>query len=312
MLKIGNILADNPYILAPMAGYTDVAFRRVMTENGAGYAVSEMISAKALVFDSQKTREMLVTAPSEKIKCVQLFGRDPEDFERVIKSGELNGFDILDLNFGCPVGKIIRNGEGSALLKERMRLLKIVDVCAKNFPIVTAKVRAGFDEQSILPSSFYKDLQNAGAKLITVHGRTAEQMYRGLSNWDHVKRAKDAVTIPVAGSGDILTEQDAKNALSIADYVMIGRGAMYNPTLFAKLNGKKVSKYQLIISHLDYLSQYFDQHYASTSVRKFWGYYLKGVTNTHKLKVELMQATSTEEIKNLLAPFAQTIDLSES
>ncbi len=283
-----------------MAGYTDVAFRRLMTENGAGYAVTEMISARALVFDNQKTLDMLRVADSEKIKCVQLFGREPEDFIRVIKSGELRAFDIIDLNFGCPVGKIIRNGEGSALLKEPQRLLRIVEACADNFPVVTAKLRAGFDGHSILPSSFFKDLKRAGAAMITMHGRTAEQLYRGLSDWDHVKRVRDAVDIPVAGSGDILTVEQAKKALEIADYVMIGRGAMYDPAIFSHLCGGAPSKLELIYQHLSYLSEYFDDRYAATTVRKFWGYYLKGVRNTHKLKVELMQAESVASVKAAL------------
>jgi len=303
MLKIGNLTPDNPYIVAPMAGYTDVAFRRVMTEHGAGFAVTEMVSAKALVFDNQKTKLMLRTAESEKIKSVQLFGRDPEDFKRVLKSGDVDEFDIVDLNFGCPVGKIIRNGEGSALLKEPALLLKIVETCANNFPVVTVKLRAGFDEQSILPSAFFKDLERAGAKLITMHGRTAEQMYRGISNWDYVKRVKDAVSVAVAGSGDILTVEEAQNALKIADFVMIGRGAMYDPTLFDALNGKNTQRFEVIFRHLDYLSEYFDDKYASTTVRKFWGYYLKGLRDTHKLKVELMQTENVAKIKSLLSDF---------
>ena len=303
MLKIGNLSPKNPFIVAPMAGYTDVAFCRVMTEHGAGFAVTEMISAKALVFDNQKTKLMLRTAESEKIKSVQLFGRDPEDFKRVLKSGDVDDFDIVDLNFGCPVGKIIRNGEGSALLKETALLLKIVETCADNFPVVTVKLRAGFDEQSILPSAFFKDLERAGAKLITMHGRTAEQMYRGISNWDYVKRVKDAVTVAVAGSGDVLTAEDAQNALKIADYVMIGRGAMYDPTLFDALDEKKTDRFQIIFRHLDYLNEYFGDPYASTTVRKFWGYYLKGLRDTHKLKVELMQAENVAKIKSLLSDF---------
>lgn len=297
MRPIGKLLPANPYIMAPLAGYTDIAFRRLVTETGAAFATTEMVSAKALVFDNKKTADMLKTAPSEKIRCLQLFGKDPDDFEKVIKRGFADGFDIIDLNFGCPVSKIIKNGEGAAILLTPELALKIVEVCANNFGTVTVKLRAGFDEQNILPPSFFKALQSAGAAMITVHGRTATQLYRGNADWGYVFKAKDAVTIPVAGSGDILCAEQARCAARQTDYVMIGRGALYDPAIFGELAGIRLQKKDLILRHLDYLVQYFDETYACTTIRKFFGYYLKGVPNTHKLKTDLMFLTSAREIK---------------
>ena len=289
MLKIGKVQLNNNLILAPMAGYGDVAFRRLAKDYGAGLTVTEMISVKGLLYQGKKTIEMLEVAPNETPSCVQLFGSEPEEFYRAItECRELDNFDIIDINMGCPVPKVTKQGEGSALMKDPLRAGKIVEQCKKatNRP-VTAKFRLGWKDNT--SKEFAHIMQESGADMITVHGRTAEQMYRGDSNVDAVLELKNHINIPLTVSGDI-TEHNLDKYKG-ADGLMIGRGAIGHADIFSIIQGGKQEEiYPLIKKHIAYMQEHFsNEHYIVANMRKHFAYYLKraGVKGELKNKVNL-------------------------
>lgn len=321
----------NNLILAPLAGYTDIAFRRLCLECGAGLAVTEMVSVKGLNYKNRQTFAMLRTSEAEKVSCVQLFGSDPEDFRRALESGALDKFDIIDVNMGCPVAKVVRNGEGSALLHRPEVAAAIVRVLAESKKPVTVKMRSGFCDGEDIAVPFALEMQRAGAAMVTVHARTTAQLYSGRADFSIVRRVKEALDIPVAISGDIVSPETFAERADCADAYMIGRGALMNPNIFSLLqcgkmqevsggetqevhggelqeapSGELRDKYSLIKRHIEYLSEYFDEHYAVVTLRKFFAYYLKGEKGTKELKNSLMSATSLELVNKLLYNFFVT------
>ena len=214
-MKIGNFEFKNNLILAPMAGVTDVAFRSICIDFGADAGVTEMVSAKALSYDNEKTSDLLLTAPNEKIKIVQLFGHEPEIMAKICASSYLDKFDIIDINMGCPAPKIVGNGDGSALMKDIGLARQIVESCvqATNKPI-TVKFRSGYTKDSINAVEFAKMCEEAGAKAITVHGRTREQMYGGKVDLDIIRSVKHSVSIPVIASGDVVDKESFDYTMS--------------------------------------------------------------------------------------------------
>lgn len=298
--KIGNVVLKNNLILAPLAGYTDIAFRRLCLECGAGLAVTEMISVKGLNYRNKQTLDMLRTSNIEKPSCVQLFGSDPADFAQAMESGLLDKFDIIDVNMGCPVHKVVRSGEGSALLKNPARAAKIVETLARYGKPVSVKMRKGFFEDENIAVPFALAMQNAGASLVTVHARTTAQKYGGLADFETVGAVRDALDIPVVLSGDINSIESFNIRKPYADAFMIGRGALVNPSIFSLLSGhESAPKFPLIMRHIDYLSEYFDEHYAVVTMRKFFGYYLKGEKGVKDIKSKVYSADTIAELRAL-------------
>ncbi len=306
--KIGNVKLSGNLILAPLAGYTDVAFRRLCLECGAALAVTEMISVKGLNYRNRQTFEMLRTSEAENVSCVQLFGSDPSDFQAALGSGALDKFDIIDVNMGCPVAKVVKNGEGSALLHRPEVAFDIVRTLAKSGKPVSVKMRSGFFKDENLAVPFALAMQQAGAAMVTVHARTTAQLYSGLADFQTVRRVKDALSIPVALSGDIVSKQTFDERKDCADAFLIGRGALMNPSIFALLGGGELQKkYPLIKRHIRLLKTYFDEHYAVVTLRKFFSYYLKGEKGVKEFKSLIMSASSMDETCALVDKYLYSI-----
>lgn len=303
-MKIGKVELKSPVILAPLAGYGDIAFRRLCRNYGAALTVTEMVSAKGLCYGNEKTQRLLRLAPNESPSCVQLFGSEPECFHRALESGELDKFDIIDINMGCPVPKVTKCGEGSALMKDVARAADIVRACvsASGGRPVTVKHRAGFAETLVNAPEFAAKMQEAGAAAITVHGRTAAQGYGGKADWNIIAETVKAVSVPVIGNGDIATTEDVRFAVRECGCsgVAIGRGALGNPGIFSAFcdNPKETEPlYRVIEKHLDYALEYFDEDTAVKTMRKHIVKYLSGVQGVKELKAEIYNITKADELK---------------
>lgn len=288
-MKIKNVQFKNNILLAPMAGVTDVAFRAICIDFGADAGVTEMISAKALSYDNKKTADLLITAPNEDIKIVQIFGSEPDIMAQMCSSPYLEKFDIIDINMGCPAPKIVNNGEGSFLMTNIPLAEEIIRKCveATSKPI-TVKFRSGFDNNSINAVEFAQMCERAGASAITIHGRTRSQMYAGNVDLDIIKKVKESVNIPVIASGDVVDRLSYEKTLKYTkcDGVMIGRGALGNPAIFSQILGKDIeyNKYKIIKKHIEMLREYYPMSFISGHIRKHLLWYLKGEYNASEIK----------------------------
>ena len=314
MWKIGNVEIENKIVLAPMAGISNSAFRRIAKEMGVGLVVSEMVSDKAIYFGSQKTIDMLYMKDEERPISQQIFGSDKESFVYAAKYILKNMKpDIIDINMGCPVPKVATRAQaGSALLKNPDKVYEIVKavVDAVDIP-VTVKIRSGWDEKSINAVEIAKIIEKAGASAITVHPRTRAQGYSGKADWNIIKQVKENVTIPVIGNGDIKTCYDAKKMLdeTNCDAVMIGRGVLGNPWLIRDcidyLNGKEIKevtildRLNMVTKHLNYLLEFKPEKLAVLEMRTQIGYYLKGISKEYKQR--FMKVNTKEEFMNLVS-----------
>lgn len=304
-MKIGNINFKNNIILAPMAGVTDVAFRSICIDFGADCGVTEMVSAKALSYNNEKTKDLLVTANNEKIKIVQIFGHESEIMAKICASPELDKFDIIDINMGCPAPKIVNNGDGSALMLDINKAEEIIRACVKaTQKPITVKFRSGFDEDNINAIEFAKMCERAGASAITIHGRTRNQMYSGSVDLDIIKDVKNAVNIPVIASGDIVDFESCQRTLAYTkcDGVMIGRGALGNPKIFSDIlqKNKEFNKFEIINTHINILRKYYSENFINGHIRKHILWYLKGEKDCSMLKVKVSTEQPLDRVVEML------------
>ena len=310
-MKIGNIEFKNNVILAPMAGVTDVAFRSICIDCGADAAVTEMVSAKALSYNNERTEDLLVTADNERIKIVQIFGHEPDVMASICSSPRLDKFDMIDINMGCPAPKIVSNGDGSALMKDIGLASRIIKACvaSTNKPI-TVKFRSGYDDNSINAVEFARMCEESGASAITIHGRTRTQMYGGQVDLDVIKSVKEAVNIPVIASGDVVDKASMNRTLEYTgcDAVMVGRGALGSPEIFADLTGgdsSKIDRFQLITKHVAKLREIYPENFVSGHIRKHLLWYLKGYAGASKIKLQVSTEPSIDRVLEIIKEFMQ-------
>lgn len=301
-VKIKNVTLPSNVILAPMAGLSDLAFRDMCAFYGAGLVCTEMVSAKALSYSNKKTEELLFDQGITHPVAVQIFGHEPEVMAQAVKNPLLDKFDIIDINMGCPAPKIIRNGDGSALLNNFNLARKIIGACvaATDKPI-TVKFRIGFDLGENIAVEFAKMCESAGASAITIHGRTTKQGYSGQANLNAIAEAKKSVKIPVFVSGDCRSRADFERIMNItgADGVMIGRGALGSPEIFKEiLLGQEVnaSKFAQLEYHYETLKKWYGERAAVLSMRTHLASFLKGRKKSAELTKELLKMDNYEEI----------------
>lgn len=303
-LKIGNVVLPTNIIQAPLAGYTDFFYRENCLRFGAGLCFTEMVSAKGLYYGSEKTEELLKPGKTEKIKATQIFGSDADIMRAVCESETLAPFDIIDINMGCPVPKIYKNGEGSALMEKPKLAEKIVSECVKSGKVVTVKTRIGIHEGDKQVYELAKAVENGGASAITVHGRVKDAYYSGDVDFESIAKVKQSVKIPVIANGGVFDKRscDELKEKTGADGIMIARGSIGKPWIFAEVTGKetRVDVKKEMLNHLNALSSAFGEKYACTNFRKFFAYYLKGIPCKEQ-KIRLMTACSLAEINEIIS-----------
>ena len=298
-ITIGNITTENNVFLAPLAGYTNYPFRRLCNKYGAGLCYTEMVSAKGLKYGSENTKELLFTDKNEGMAAVQIFGNDPDIMRAACEHEALSPFPIVDINMGCPVPKIYKNGEGSALLENPVLAEKIVKECVKSGKIITVKFRIGVSPDKIITEEFAKRMEGAGASLITIHGRTKDKIYAGEANFKEIAKAKQAVKIPVIANGGVFSNEDAETLLKEtgADGVMVARAALFDPQIFCDLTGTPAeSKLQMFEKQLKWTGQVCDERFTTVFMRKMCAFYVKGMKGAAAFKDRLFQTQTPDEI----------------
>jgi tRNA-dihydrouridine synthase B len=319
MNAIGRVKIENPTVLAPMAGVTDLAFRLLAKEMGCGLVVSEMVSAKGLLYENCRTKDLIRIDQRERPTAVQLFGSLPAELAEAARRVAASGADIIDFNMGCPTHKIVRNGEGSALLRFPALAETILRemVNAVDVP-VTVKIRAGWDEDSINAVEIAQRAEQAGVSAIAVHGRTREQFYSGNADWGIIRRVKQAVTIPVIGNGDVRTVQDAERLLAETgcDGVMVGRAACGNVWIFRQIAGylrtgalppppSFAERAKTLLRHLDMLTELKGEHIAIREMRRHAVCYVKGFPKSAELRTRFNQSMKRDDFQQILDDYGK-------
>ena len=312
-MKIGNVEAGN-LILGPMAGFTDLPFRALCIEQGATFTYTEMISAKALFYKNRNTLPLLATSPGERPVAVQLFGNEPDLLAEEAAKLEDGPYDVFDINMGCPVQKVVGNGEGSALMREPKKVEAIITAMTKRLSKpVTVKIRKGFSEKEVNAVEIAKIAEGSGASAIAIHGRTREEFYHGKADRKIIAEVKKAVRIPVIGSGDIYTGKDAKEMFDETgvDAVMVARGARGNPWIFRQIRtyletGEEAKRPELnevrdmILRHVHLMIDFAGEDAAIRQMRKHVGFYVTGYRDAARMRREINRCTTLEEFENSL------------
>lgn len=313
-LRIGNVDLENNLILAPMAGVTDRSFRMLCKEQGCGLLYTEMVSAKAILYKNRNTRELLEVRQEERPIAVQLFGSDPEIVSDMAHQIEDGPYDIIDINMGCPVPKVVNNGEGSALMKNPRLVEELLSaLTGKVKKPVTVKIRKGFDDTNINAVEIARIAESCGAAAVAVHGRTRQQFYSGKADWDIIRKVKEAVKIPVIGNGDIFTPQDAKRMMEETgcDGLMVARGARGNPWLFGRINhyldtGEVLPEPEaaeigaMILRHAKLQAELKGENLGMKEMRKHIAWYTAGLPHSAAIRRACNTLETIEELENLL------------
>lgn len=316
-LQIGNVTLENNLILAPMAGVSDLPFRLLCREQGAGLVCMEMVSAKAILYKNRNTEELLTIDPKEHPVSLQLFGSDPDIISEIAKQIEERPFDILDLNMGCPVPKVVNNGDGSALMKNPRLAGEIIEKTARAIKKpLTVKIRKGFDDAHVNAVELAHIAQESGAAAVAVHGRTREQYYAGHADWDIIRQVKEAVSIPVIGNGDIRTPEDvaAMAEQTGCDGYMIARGAEGNPWIFRQIlhyfeTGEHLARpdfsevTEMLLRHAKMQIDCKGDYTGIREIRKHAAWYTAGYPHGARLRVAINQVENYEQLETLLMEY---------